>query len=218
MSDANALAQKRVADVRDRISRLDDAGLDLIFREARTHTLWTDKPVGDDLLHELYATMAFGPTASNTCPVRLVFVQSAEAKERLKPCLMPGNVPKVEAAPVTAIIATDSKFYESMEKLFAHNPEGAKTQAAAFAADAERAQVAGFRNGTLQGAYFIITARALGLDCGPMSGFNNAAVDAEFFADGRCTSNFLCNIGYGDLAGIFPRNPRLGFDEACEIL
>lgn len=214
----NAAAQQRVADVRARIQRLDDDSLDLIFREARSHTLWTDKPVSDDQLHELYGLIAMGPTANNGCPSKVLFVRSAEAKGRLKPALGPANVAKVEAAPVTAIIAFDTQWYKALPRLFAHNQDAAKNFIERFDADPARAEQVGFRNGSLQGAYFIIAARALGLDCGPMSGFDNAKVDVEFFAGTTLKSNFLCNIGYGDLTGIFPRNPRYPFGEACEIL
>ena len=218
MSDANAQAQQRVVDLRERIGRLDDAGLDLIFREARSHTQWTDKPVSDAQLHELYSLMAMGPTANNGCPARVIFVRSDEAKERLMPALAPGNVPKVQAAPVTAIIAFDTQWYQALPHLFGHNPEAAQNFITQFDADATKAQAAAFRNGSLQGAYFIMAARAIGLDVGPLSGFKNPVVDEEFFAGSTFKSNFLCNIGYGDLSGIFPRNPRYGFDEVCEII
>jgi len=218
MPDANAEAQQRVTDLRARIQRVDDAGLDLIFREARSHTQWTDEPVSDELLRELYALASFGPTANNGCPMRVVFVRSAEAKARLKPALTPGNQPKLEAAPVTAIIAFDAKWYQGLPRLFAHNPEAANNFVTAFDADPAKAQAAGFRNGTLQGAYFIIAARALGLDVGPMSGFQIPVVDQEFFAATTLKTNFLCNLGYGDLSGVFPRNPRYDFDEVCEII
>ncbi len=218
MPDANAEAQQRVADLRARIQRVDDAALDLIFREARTYTLWTNKPVSDALLKELYALASFGPTANNGCPMRVIFARSAEAKARLKPALTPGNQPKVEAAPVTAIIAFDTAWYQALPRLFAHNPEAANNFITTFDADPAKAHAAGFRNGTLQGAYFIIAARALGLDVGPLSGFQLPVVDQEFFAGTTLKTNFLCNLGYGDLSGVFPRNPRYDFDEVCEII
>ena len=218
ISDDNALAQQRVADLRDRISRLDDAGLDILFREARSHTDWTSKPVGDNLLKELYELTALGPTANNGCPMRLIFVRSPEGKGRLKPALSPGNLPKVEAAPVTAIIAFDAKWYELLPRMFAHNPEYSEKSVALFNADPASAEAAGFRNGTLQGAYFMLAARALGLDVGPMSGFQTSVVDAGFFVGTTYKTNFLCNIGYGDANGIFPRNPRFAFEEVCEVI
>jgi len=216
--DPNAAAQQRVAELRKRISRMDDDSMDLIFREARSHTLWTDKPVSDAQLQELYDLACYGPTANNGCPMRIIFVRSPEGKERLKPALTPGNQPKVAAAPVTAIIAFDVEWYKGLPRLFAHNPEAANNFVTMFDAEPAKAQGAGFRNGTLQGAYFMIAARALGLDCGPMSGFDIPKVDEAFFADTSFKTNFLCNIGYGDLSGIFPRNPRYDFNEVCEII
>ena len=218
MPDSHAEAQQRVAAVRERIDRLDATSLDLLFREARSHNQWTDKPVSDELLRELYELMAIGPTANNGCPARILFLRSAEAKERVMPALSPNNVPKVEAAPVTAIIGYDTEWFHHLPRLFAHNPEAAQNFIERFTADPDKAAAAGFRNGSLQGAYFIVAARALGLDVGPMSGFNNAVVDEAFFAGTPVKSNFLCNIGYGDLSGIFPRNPRHDFDDVCEIL
>lgn len=192
---------------------INDEALDQIFRAAHTHNKWQEKPVSSALLMALYDLMRMGPTAANTSPARIVFVTSPEAKARLKPHLAPGNVDKTMAAPVTAIIAHDLKFAEQMPKLFPSRPQ----MKDAFG-DPKAAELSAFRNGTLQGGYFIVAARALGLDCGPMSGFNNDGVDAEFFPEGTVKSNFLCNLGYGDPAGVFPRNPRLSFDEACQIL
>jgi 3-hydroxypropanoate dehydrogenase len=194
---------------------IDDDALDVIFRTARTHSAWLPRPVDDDLLRRVYELASLGPTSANTCPTRIVFVKSPEAKERLKPALSAGNVAKTMAAPVTAIIATDMRFYEHIPRLYPPNPAFADL----FTKPGQEqfTQVHAFRNGTLQGGYFILAARALGLDAGPMSGFDNAKVDAEFFPDGRYRSNFLCNLGYGDPAKLHPRLPRLAFDEACRI-
>lgn len=195
---------------------LDDTGMDVIFRTARTHGAWLDKPVSDELLQQVYDLARLGPTSANTCPMRAVFVKSAAAKERLRPSLMAGNVDKTMAAPVCAIVANDSQFYDFIPALFPQNP-GFKNL---FTQPGKEEFIAQhiLRNGSLQGAYLIIAARALGLDVGPMSGFDNAKVDAEFFPDGRWKSNFLVNLGYGDSGKLHPRNPRLSFEEACKIL
>jgi 3-hydroxypropanoate dehydrogenase len=195
---------------------LADEALEVIFGQARTHTAWQPRPVEDDLLRKVYDLAKLGPTSANTCPMRIVFVKSAAAKERLKPALSPGNVDKTMAAPVCAIIAFDMQFYEYVPRLFPQNPRFADLFTAPGKEEFTRTHA--FRNGTLQGAYFLIAARALGLDCGPMSGFDNAKVDAEFFPDGRYKSNFLCNLGYGDPSKLHPRNPRLEFDEVCKIV
>ena len=192
---------------------ISDDALDTIFRKARTHNRWQDKPVTPALLMAIYDLMRWGPTTANTSPARFVFVVSQSAKERLKPHLSPGNKEKTLAAPATAIVAYDLDFAERLPFLFPHEPN-----AKSWFNDRPFADTAAFRNSSIQGGYFIIAARALGLDCGPMSGFDNAGVDREFFPDGRVKSNFLCNIGYGDPSGLFPRNPRLAFDEACQIL
>jgi 3-hydroxypropanoate dehydrogenase len=192
---------------------INDEALDILFREARTQNKWQDKPVSPALLMAVYDLMRWGPTSANISPARFVFVASREAKQRLKPHLSEGNRAKTMTAPVTAIIGTDLDFAHHVPKLFPHAP-GAKD----WFADPKFAEVAGFRNGSLQGAYFIIAARALGLDCGPMSGFDNAGVDREFFAGTAIKSNFICALGYGDPTGLFPRSPRLSFDEACKIL
>jgi 3-hydroxypropanoate dehydrogenase len=187
--------------------------LDQIFLNARTHSVWTDKPVDDDLLMQVYDLAKFGPTSANCSPMRIVFVKSQEAKEKLKPHLDAGNVNKTMSAPVTAIIGFDLEFYEYFPKLFPH------TDARSWFVGKDAAiQTTAFRNGSLQGAYFLIAARSLGLDCGPMSGFNNAGVDAEFFANTSIKSNFLINLGYGDASKLHPRGPRLTFDEVCKIL
>ena len=192
---------------------VNDEALDILFREARTQNKWQDKPVSTALLMAVYDLMRWGPTSANQSPARFVFLTSKDAKERLKPHLSEGNRDKTMSAPVTAIIGYDLDFPETLPKLFPHAPEAKN-----WFKDPAAAQVHAFRNGTLQGAYFIIAARALGLDCGPMSGFDNAGVDKEFFPGGRIKSNFICSVGYGDPAGLFPRSPRLSFDEACKIL
>ena len=190
---------------------LNQEALDLLFRQARTHSTWLDQPVTDETLRDLYNLMKFGPTSMNCTPARVLFLRTREAKERLRPFLMQANVDKTVAAPVTAIVAYDTKFYERLSELFPHYP-GARE---IFANNPDLAQITATRNGTLQGGYFIMAARALGLDCGPMSGFDNAKVDAEFFAGEPVKSNFLCNLGRGDPEGLFPRSPRLPFEDAC---
>lgn len=187
---------------------LDTASLDTLFREARSYNRWSSEPVPEKTLHALYDLLKFGPTSVNCCPARFVFVASAQAKAKLIPCLSPGNVVKVEQAPVTVIIGMDEKFYEKVPMLFPQRPEMANL----FKGPAGPVHM--MRNACLQGAYLIFAARALGLDCGPMSGFDNAGVDREFFAGTRIKSNFICSLGYGDSASLRPRNPRLGFDEA----
>ncbi len=188
--------------------------LDLIYRNARTHTVWLDQPVDDNLLRLAYDLAKLGPTSANMCPMRIVFVKSKEAKEKLKPTLDPGNVDKTMKAPVTAIIAMDLHFYDQLPKLFPH------ADARAWFKDLPEnvLEYIALRNSSLQGAYFMLAARSLGLDCGPMSGFNNAKVDQAFFAGTTVKSNFLCNLGHGDAAKLYPRNPRLTFDEACKIV
>ena len=189
-------------------------GLDLIFRRARTHNVWLDKPVEDALLVQVYDLAKMGPTSANMCPMRITFVKSREAKEKLKPALDAGNVDKTMKAPVTAIIGMDVHFYEKLPKLFPH------ADAKAWFKDLSEnvLEYAALRNGSLQGAYFMLAARALGLDCGPMSGFDNAKVDEVFFAGTTVKSNFLCNLGYGDASKLYPRSPRLEFEEACRIV
>ena len=194
---------------------LNDQALETLFRSARTHNSFVDKPVSDAQLHALYDLMKWGPTTMNTQPGRLVFVRTKAAKEKLAPALSPGNLEKTMKAPVTAIVAYDLRFYENLPRTFPNNPNAKSL----FEGEEKKAhvQTTAMRNGSLQGAYLIRAARALGLDCGPMSGFDNAKVDAAFFSDGRCKSNFLCNLGYGDSSTMFPRNPRLEFDDACTI-
>jgi len=193
---------------------LSDHDLDIIFRRARSHNKWQDKPVSDTLLHALYDLVKWGPTSANCSPARITFVKTPEATDKLLACVSSGNAEKVRTAPVTAIIGYDNEFYEKIPQLFPHNP-GARDW---FTSSEEMAYVTAFRNSSLQGAYFMIAARSLGLDCGPMSGFDNDAVDKAFFPDGRIRSNFLCAIGYGDPEGLFDRLPRLGFDDVCEIV
>jgi 3-hydroxypropanoate dehydrogenase len=190
---------------------IEAAGLDLLFREARTHNKWQDKPISDETLYELYELMKFGPTSANSSPARFVFIRTKEGKEKLRPALSSGNTDKTMAAPVTVIVAYDPKFYEKLPKLFPHNPDAMSW----FTSNDSLAATTAFRNGTLQGAYLIIAARALGLDTGAMSGFDNATVDAAFFSSNGWRSNFLLNLGYGDPAGLFNRSPRLTFDEAA---
>jgi 3-hydroxypropanoate dehydrogenase len=191
---------------------LPDASLDEIFRAARTYRAWRNEPVADEILRAVYELMRFGPTSANSCPARIVFVRSAAAKEKLRPALDAGNVAQTMAAPVTAIIAHDLEFYEKLPFLAPH--VDARSW---FAGNRPLIEATAFRNGSLQGAYLIVAARALGLDCGPMSGFDNARVDSAFFPEGKVKSNFLCNLGYGDPARLRPRAPRLPFEDACRI-
>jgi len=183
-----------------------------IFHDARTHVAWTARPVTDETLHALYETLRWGPTAANCSPLRVVFVRSREAKERLRPALSPGNADKTMAAPVTAIIAHDLGFPDTLPKLFPH--ADARSW---YAGNDPYIRETAFRNGSLQGGYLILAARALGLDCGPMSGFDAGKVDQEFFAGSSWRANFLCNLGYGDVAKLHPRGPRLSFEQACRI-
>ena len=190
-----------------------DQAFDVIFRSARTANGWLDKPVSDDLLNKIYDDMKWGPTSANSSPLRIVFLKTPAAKERLKPFLMAANAPKVMTSPVTAILAYDTKFYDHLPFLFPH------TNAKAwFEGNAPMIETTAFRNSSLQAAYFMISCRAHGLDCGPMSGFDVAKTDAEFFPDGRFKANFICAIGYGDPAKTMPRSPRFKFEDACKIL
>jgi 3-hydroxypropanoate dehydrogenase len=191
---------------------LDEKSLDQLFRVARTQNAWLDRPVQDETLRRVYDLAKMGPTSANCQPMRLVFVRGAEAKEKLVSCLIPGNVQKVKKAPVTVIVAHDLEFYEGLPRLFPHTDARSW-----FVGNPALIQATAFRNGTLQGAYLILAARALGLDCGPMSGFDNAKVDALFFPDGKVKSNFLLNLGYGDPSKLFPRSPRLSFEEAGRL-
>ena len=193
---------------------LSDKDLDTIFRTARSYNGWQDKAVPATLIQAVYELAIMGPTSANSCPARFVFVTSDEAKERLKPYLLDSNVEKVMSAPVTAIIGHDLEFFELIPELMPHNPD-AKSW---FDSDEDVARVTAFRNGTLQGAYLMIAARSLGLDCGPMSGFDNAGVDSEFFAGTNIKSNFICALGYGKEDSIFSRNPRPSFDDVCRTI
>lgn len=197
----------------DRHKKISAESLDQVFREARTHFVWRAEPVPIELLKEAYNLAALGPTSANSSPARFVFITTPEAKARLLPAMAPGNLEKTKTAPVTAIIAYDVEFHERLPQLFP-----ARDMRSVFAGNAALIQETAFRNGTLQGGYFILAARALGLDCGPMSGFDQQKVNAEFFPDGKWKANFLCNVGYGDSSKLFPRNPRLKFEEACQVL
>jgi 3-hydroxypropanoate dehydrogenase len=191
--------------------RLPDAALDQLFRSARTRNDWTERPVPEALVREVYDLARLGPTSANSCPARFVWVRSPESKARLADVASDTNKPKILAAPLTVIIGYDLKFSNLMPKLFPAKGEAMKQN---FESNASLAQATAFRNGSLQGAYLMLAARALGLDCGPMSGFNNAAVDAAFFDGTDIKSNFICSIGYGSDKNMFPRNPRLSFEEA----
>jgi 3-hydroxypropanoate dehydrogenase len=207
---------------------VDDRSLDVLFRNARTYAKWLSRPVSDDTLRALYEILKWAPTSANASPSRFAFLRSREAKERLRPALAPLNVEKTMTAPVTVIVAYDVKFYDQLPKLFPQNPG----MATLFAGNAELTEATARRNSSLQGAYLILAARALGLDCGPMSGFDPSKVDDEFFAagkpcfgcdqeffpEGHVRSNFLCNLGYGDPSALHPRLPRLAFGEACSLL
>ena len=192
---------------------LSETALDQLFRSARTYNAFLPKEVSDDQLHQIYELTKFGPTSANSSPMRVVFVRSKEAKEKLSPFMSEGNRAKTLAAPVTAIVGTDHEFYEKLPHLFPH--ADARSW---FAGNQPLIDITAFRNGSLQGAYLMLAARAVGLDCGPMSGFDNAGVDSAFFAGTTVKSNFLVNIGYGDASrDLFPRSPRLSFEEACRI-
>jgi 3-hydroxypropanoate dehydrogenase len=208
--------------------KVDDAAVDALFRDARTYSKWQAKPVSDQMLHDLYDLLKLAPTSANAGPARFVFLRSKDSKERLRPALAPMNVEKTMTAPVTVIVAYDIRFYTQLPKLFPHNTGMAKL----FENNPEMVEVTAKRNSSLQGAYMIMAARALGLDCGPMSGFDQMKVDEEFFAagkpcfgcdqeffpEGHVKTNFICNLGYGDAGSLFPRLPRLAFNEACSIL
>jgi 3-hydroxypropanoate dehydrogenase len=192
---------------------IDTAALHQLFLDARTHNGWRDQPVTDAELEQLFDLLKMGPTSANCSPARFLFVRTPEAKARLLPCMAPGNVEKTRAAPVTAIIGYDLEFYERLPQLFPHTDARSW-----FAGKPDLIASAAFRNGSLQGGYLILAARAIGLDCGPMSGFDNARVDAEFWAGTAVRSNFICNLGHGDPSKLMPRSPRFRFDEACRIL
>jgi 3-hydroxypropanoate dehydrogenase len=208
--------------------RIDAGALESLFFDARSYSQWLDRPVSDDTLRELYDVLKWAPTSANAAPARFAFVRSKEGKERLRRTLAPLNVDKVMSAPVTVIVGYDVRFYDQLPKLFPHNPGMANL----YAANPELTETTARRNSSLQGAYLIMAARALGLDCGPLSGFDNMKVDEEFFAagqpcfgcdqeffpEGHVRSNFLCNLGYGDPTSLHPRLPRLPFGEACSLL
>jgi 3-hydroxypropanoate dehydrogenase len=207
---------------------VDDKTLDTLFREARTYAKWLPRPIADKTLHELWEVIKWAPTSANAEPARFAFLRSKESKERLRPALAPLNVEKTMTAPVTVIVGYDLRFYERLPKLFPQNPGMAKL----FESNPEMVETTAKRNSSLQGAYLIMAARALGLDCGPMSGFDHTKVDEEFFAagkpcfgcdqeffpEGHVKTNFICNLGYGDPASLHPRLPRLSFNEACSLL
>jgi 3-hydroxypropanoate dehydrogenase len=195
------------------MTKISADALKQLFLDARTQNGFLDKPVSDEQLRELYDIAKMGATSMNTQPMRVLFLRTKEAKQRLAPALSPGNLDKTMAAPVTAIVARDMQFYEYMPEIW-HNPTARDT----FANNAPMAQATAVRNATLQGAYLMIAARAIGLDCGPMSGFDIAKVNAEFFPDGRCQTDFLCNIGYGDTSKLMDRQPRHAFERACTLL
>jgi len=192
---------------------VNDEALDVVFRNARSQNKWLDKPVSPALLMAVYDLMRLGPTSANCSPARIVFLASPEAKERIRPHLLPSNIEKTMTAPAVAVIGYDLDFPQYLPRLFPHNPA-----AKDWFHDPVLRQATAFRNGSLQGAYFIVAARALGLDCGPMSGFDPGAVDKEFFAGTNVKSNFICAVGYGDPSGVFERSPKLSFDEACKVL
>ncbi len=193
---------------------LEAAALETLFRQARTHNKFTDEPVSDDMLRELYDILKWGPTSANSSPARFLFLRTREAKERLAPALSSGNLDKTMVAPVTVIVAYDPKFHDHLPRLFPHNQDARSW----FTSNEALAATTAFRNGTLQGAYLIMAARAVGLDTGPMSGFDNDMVDEAFLRGYGWRSNFLVNLGHGDPAGIYPRSPRLDFEEACRLL
>lgn len=196
------------------MTMIDQNAIATLFTEARTHNVWLDQEVSEETLRELYNVMHFGPTSMNCQPTRILFLTTDEAKERLKPALLPGNQEKTMQAPVVAVLGFDTEFYEHLPRMFAHN----KDAKSLFEGKPDFIHSTAFRNSSIQGGYLILAARALGLDAGPMSGFNNAAVDEAFFPDGKVKSNFLCNLGYGDASALFPRGDRFSFDEVCKVL
>lgn len=212
MEEARVKAQQDVLDLRKRIDRLDEDALALILTEARSHYAWTDRPVSDAQLREIYDIVKMGSTSMNGCPARFVMVKSPEGKAKLSKSLKPLNVPKMANAPVTVIVAYDTEFWQELPKLFPHDD-----RRHLFDGKPEYSEDTAYRNSTLQGAYFMIAARAIGLDIGAMSGFSNAVVDEEFFAGTTLKSNFLINLGYADEAALFQRLPRFDFEEACTM-
>jgi|TARA_B100001142_G_scaffold145972_1_gene146922 3-hydroxypropanoate dehydrogenase len=208
-----AAAQEKFKDLKDRTNPLDEEGLNLIFGEARSMNGWQNKAVSDVMIHSLYDLVKMGPTSTNCSPARFIFVKSEAEKAKLESALLPNNIPKVMTAPVVAIIAYDLDFSDHMTKLFPH-----MDVAPMYKGNDEMNVSTAFRNSSLQGAYLMMVARAMGLDCGPMSGFDNQLIDETFFSDTNIKSNFLCCIGYGDSTKIFQRLPRLNFDEVCKII
>src|SRR5260370_1575844 len=194
-------------------AKIADEALDQLFRQARTHSAWLPRRVPHEVLQQIYELARWGPTSANSSPARFVFLESEAAKARLLPALAPGNVEKTKAAPVTVIVAWDTEFYEKLPRLFPR-----ADMRSYFVGNQPLIEETAIRNGSLQGGYFILGARSVGLDCGPMSGFDAAKLNAEFFPDGKWKVNFLCNVGYGDRSKLFPRNPRLEFEEACRVL
>lgn len=213
LAKLRAEAQATIRDLRDRIETLDNDSINLILRSARSHYAWQDKPVPRELLEIIYDITAAGPTSMNSCPARFFFVETAEAKQRLAKSLKDKNIDKMMSAPVSVIIAHDVEFWKELPYLFPHEDRRPH-----FMHKPEHSEVTAFRNGTLQGAYFMIAARAVGLDVGAMSGFSNAIVDEEFFSGTSLKSNFLCNLGYADETALFQKLPRLPFDTACKFL
>jgi 3-hydroxypropanoate dehydrogenase len=213
LTDLRARAQQAVRKLRERKSHLDDASIDVILRDARSHYAWKDKPVSDEMLHALFEIIIQGPTSMNTCPARFFFVRSQDGKDRLAKALKAKNIDKMRAAPVTAIIAWDPLYWQRLDFLFPH-----EDRKPFFEGKEEFARDNAFRGSTLQGAYLMVAARAMGLDVGPMSGFSNAIVDEEFFSENGWKSNFLCNIGYGDETALFQKLPRFDFEEVCEVI
>ena len=213
LDDPRRGAREAVRALRARKNRLDDDSIDLILRGARSHNAWTDRPVSDEMLKTLYDIAVQGPTSMNTCPARFLFVRSAAGKDRLARSLKATNVDKMRAAPATAIIAWDPLYWQRLDFLFPH-----EDRKPLFDGKEDYARDTAYRNSTLQGAYFMVAARAMGLDVGPMSGFSNAMVDKEFFAENGWKSNFLCNLGYADETALFQKLPRFAFDDICEIM
>ena len=213
MSIANEESTKNFAAMKQRVSKLDDAGTDLLFHEGRTCYGWLNRKVPETLLHRLIELTLLPPTSANSSPARFVFVTTPEGKEKLKPCLSSGNVDKTMAAPVTAIVAYDPEFWRQMDRLFPHGDM--KTM---FEKSPEMAEQASFRNGSLMGGYMILAARSLGLDCGPMSGFDASKVNETFLSGTTYKANFLCNIGYGDPASVKERGPKFAFDEIASMV
>ena len=209
---ARNAAQSAFRELKSRFKGLDRESIDLILKKARSHYSWTDKPVPTELLHQIYEITAAGPTSMNSCPARFVFVTSTEGKNRLAKALKPKNIEKMMGAPVTAIIAYDVEFWTHLPFLFPH-----EDRRPLFEGKDQHIEQTAFRNGTLQGAYFMIAARALGLDIGAMSGFSNEIVDKEFFAGTTLRSNFLCNVGYADESALFQKLPRFSFDDVCHF-